>query len=95
MPKYEYLKFSAGPLPYRIDDPQIETTDFQEAISYLQQRKNGTITANVVVPIDTEVFAILTKEDMAGKTRAQILELFDAEIDRIIARIPSLPKAYD
>lgn len=32
---------------------------------------------------------------MAGKTRARTLELFDAEIDRVIARIPALPEAYD
>jgi len=95
MSKYQYTKFSAGPLPFRIDDPEIETTDFDEAISYLQKRKAGTITGNVTVPIDTDVFAILTKEDMAGKTRAQILAMLDAEIDRIVARIPTLPKAYD
>ena len=94
MPKYEYTKFSAGPLPFRIDDPQIQTTDFDEAVSYLQQRNAGAITAHVVVPIETHFFAILTKQDMAGKTRAQILKMFDAEIDRVIARIPTLPKAY-
>ena len=94
MPKYEYIKFSAGPLPFRIDDPQIETTDFDEAVSHLQQRNTGTITAHVTVPIETPFFAILTKQEMAGKTRSQILEMFDNEIDRIMARIDLRPKDY-
>ena len=94
MPKYQYTKFSAGPLPCRIDDPQIQTTDFDEAVSYLQQRNAGAITAHVVVPIETHFFAILTKQDMAGKTRSQILEMFDMEVDRIMARIDSRPKDY-
>lgn len=95
MPKYEYTKFNAGPLPFRIDDPQIETANFDEAISHMQKRKDGTITANAVVPIDTYVFVTFTKEQMAGKTRARVLELFDSDIDRVITRIQSLPKAYD
>jgi len=60
MSKYQYTKINAGPSPFRIDDPQSETTNFDEAISYLQKRKSGTITASIVVPIDTDVFAILT-----------------------------------
>jgi hypothetical protein len=94
MPKYEYTKFNAGPLPFRIDDPQIETANFDEAISHLQKRKDGTITANAVVPIDTDVYVTLTKEQMAGKTRAQILKMFDDEIDGKLERLKSLPAAY-
>jgi hypothetical protein len=56
MPKYEYTKFNAGPSPFRIDDPQIETASFDEAISHLQKRKDGTITANTVVPLDTHIY---------------------------------------
>ena len=93
-PKYEYTTFNAGQALFRIDDPQIETPSFDEAISHLQERKDGSNTANTIVPIDTHVYVTQTKEQIAGKTRAQILKMFDDEIDGKLECLKKLPGVY-
>ena len=86
MPKYDYTKFHAAPGVFGADEQGIETGELEEALLYLSRFQHGTLATRV--DVDTrEVTAILQAQQLADKRKSEVLEMLDAEVDRILEKV--------
>ncbi|HEX2640750.1 MAG TPA: hypothetical protein VHL50_09275 [Pyrinomonadaceae bacterium] len=71
------------------DDQGIETGQLPEALLYLSRFQHGTLATRVDVDA-REVTAILQAPQLADKRKSDVLEMLDAEVERILEKLRDL-----
>ena len=92
MSKYDYTKFHAAPGVFGADDQGIETGELEEALLYLSRFQHGTLTTRVDFK-GCEITAILQAPLLTDKRKSEVLEMLDAEVDRILEKLAMMHAA--